>query len=137
MEIVGIGTEIVECLRIGRMIEQYGEGFLTRVFTTHEIQFCQARKKTTEYFAAYWAAKESIVKALAIPWNRNLTWTDIEIRTEASGQNEVRLAGSIRELADRAGVGKVLLSTSHCRAYATAYCARGSLVRRGVLPLAA
>jgi len=45
MEIVGIGTEIVECVRIGRMIEEHGELFLTRVFTTEEIRWCQQRKE--------------------------------------------------------------------------------------------
>jgi holo-[acyl-carrier protein] synthase len=121
MEIVGIGTEIVECLRIGRMVEQHGEVFLTRVFTSHEIQFCQARRKAKEYFAAYWAAKEAIIKSLGITWNHNLNWTDIEIHTDLPGQHEVRLAGTIRELAEQGRVGRVLLSTSHCRAYATAY----------------
>ncbi len=121
MEIVGIGTEIVECLRIGRMIEQHGEQFLQRVYTGHEIQFCQARRKTTEYFAAYWAAKEAIVKSLGIAWNRNLSWTDVEVRTDSPGQHEVRLAGTVRDLAEGAGVGRVLLSLSHCRAYATAH----------------
>src|SRR5947199_4182050 len=33
MDILGIGTDIVECLRIRRMIERHGELFLTRVFT--------------------------------------------------------------------------------------------------------
>src|SRR5689334_9413728 len=121
MEIFGIGTEIVECLRIGRMVEQHGEVFLTRVFTPHEIQFCQARRRGTEHFAALWAAKEAIIKALGIAWNRNLSWTDIEVRTDSPGQHEVRLAGTIRELAELVRVGRVLLSTSHCRAYATAY----------------
>src|SRR5215207_6760306 len=37
MEIVGVGTEIVECLRVGRMIEQHGEQFLTRIYTAREI----------------------------------------------------------------------------------------------------
>ena len=41
MDIVGIGTDIVECLRIGRMIEQHGEMFLTRVYTSREIRYCQ------------------------------------------------------------------------------------------------
>ena len=41
MEIVGIGTDIVECLRIGRMIEQHGELFLSRVYTDREIRYCQ------------------------------------------------------------------------------------------------
>ena len=81
MEIVGVGTEIVECLRIGRMVEQHGEAFLNRVFTGHEIQFCQARKRATEHFAACWAAKETVVKALGIAWSRSLSWTDIEIHT--------------------------------------------------------
>ncbi len=121
MEIIGIGTEIVECLRIGRMIEQHGEQFLTRVFTPAEIQFCQARRKSTEHFASYWVAKEAILKALGIAWDRNLNWTDIEISTEAPGRHEVRLAGTIAELAEQGHVGRVLLSTSHCRAYATAH----------------
>ena len=45
MEIVGIGTDIVECLRIGRMIEQHGELFLNRVYTEREVRYCQARKR--------------------------------------------------------------------------------------------
>lgn len=36
MDIVGIGSDIVECLRIGRMIEQHGEVFLARVYTERE-----------------------------------------------------------------------------------------------------
>ena len=42
MDIVGIGSDIVECLRIGRMIEMHGELFLTRVYTDREIRYCQA-----------------------------------------------------------------------------------------------
>ena len=39
MEIVGIGTEIVECVRIGRLLQEHGELFLTRVFTPREMRF--------------------------------------------------------------------------------------------------
>ena len=45
MEIVGIGTDIVECVRIARMIEHHGELFLTRVYTDREIRYCRARKR--------------------------------------------------------------------------------------------
>ena len=48
MEIVGIGTDIIECLRVGRMIEEHGELFLTRVYTAREILYCQARKMATD-----------------------------------------------------------------------------------------
>jgi len=121
MEILGIGTDIVECLRIGRMIEQHGELFLTRIFTSFEIQFCQARKRATEHFAARWAAKEAILKALGIRWQPTLSWTDMEVRSQRDGRSEVRLSGTVRELADTQQVGKILLSTSHCRAFAVAY----------------
>ena len=121
MEIVGIGTDIVECLRIGRMIEQHGELFLRRIFTGYEVQFCQARKRATEHFAARWAAKEAILKALGIRWKPTVGWTDMEIRNQRDGQQEVRLSAAVREAAEKLQVGKILLSTSHCRAYAIAY----------------
>jgi len=120
MEIVGIGTEIVECLRIGRMIEQHGELFLNRVFTTHEIRHCQARKRAIEKFAARWAAKEAVLRALGTSWNRGLSWTDIEVRNDR-GKASVVLTGAVKDVALKQRAGDFLLSMAHCRAYATAY----------------
>jgi holo-[acyl-carrier protein] synthase len=121
MEIVGIGTDIVECLRIGRMIEEHGELFLTRVFTEREIRYCRARKRTTEHFAGRWAAKEAILKCLGTGWKRGLCWTDLEIRNGPSGQPTVLLAGAAKDLAQTLRISDILVSISHCRAYATAY----------------
>jgi holo-[acyl-carrier protein] synthase len=121
MEIVGIGTEIVECLRIGRLIEKHGEQFLTRIYTAREIRFCQARKSPSEHFSVRWAAKESVIKCLGTTWKPGLAWTDVEIRHDTSGIPRVILRGAVKELAQRRGVGTILLSMSHCRAYATAY----------------
>src|SRR3954447_6159718 len=120
MEIVGIGTDIVECLRIGRLIEKHGEQFLMRVFTEREIRFCQARKRPLEHFAGRWAAKEAVLKCLGTSWRPGLAWTDIEIRSDAEGLPRVVLRGAVKELAQKRGVGMILLSMSHCRAYATA-----------------
>ena len=120
MEIVGIGTDIVECLRIGRMIEQHGELFLTRIYTSHEIRYCQARRRTTEQFAARWAAKEAVLKALGTSWQRGLNWTDIEIRNER-GKLAVGLSGTVKDMAQHQRVNDLLVSIAHCRAYATAY----------------
>ena len=44
MNVIGIGTDIVETLRIAQMIERHGELFLTRVYTRREIEYCSARK---------------------------------------------------------------------------------------------
>jgi holo-[acyl-carrier protein] synthase len=119
MEIVGVGTDIVECLRVGRMIEQHGELFLTRVYTEREIRFCQARKRATEHFAARWAAKEAVLKAMGAPWRRGMEWTDIEIRQEPGGVPQVILTGATRDLAQTLRIADIMLSMAHCRAYAT------------------
>jgi holo-[acyl-carrier protein] synthase len=120
MEIVGIGTDIVECLRVGRMIEQHGELFLARIYTESEIRFCQSRKRAIEHFAARWAAKEAIFKAMGIPWRRGMEWTDLEVRQEPGLAPEVLLAGATKDRAQALRIGSILLSISHCRAYATA-----------------
>lgn len=119
--ILGIGTEIVECPRIGRMIEQHGELFLWRVYTEREIRHCQTRRRTLEHFAAHWAAKEAIFKALGTGWHRGLCWTDLEIRLRGDGPPRVRVRGGVRDLVVHRGASDILLSLSHCRTYATAY----------------
>jgi holo-[acyl-carrier protein] synthase len=121
MDIVGIGTDLVECVRIGRMIEQHGELFLTRVFTDREIRYCQSRKRAVEHFAGRWAAKEAILKCLGSGWRKGMCWTDMEIRNDPSGQPRVLLCGAAKDSAQQLRISDILLSISHCRAYATAY----------------
>jgi holo-[acyl-carrier protein] synthase len=121
MEIVGIGTDIVECLRIGRMIEQHGEVFLHRVYTEREIRYCQARKRATEHFAGRWAAKEAILKCLGTGWKRGLDWTDLEVRNDPGGQPRVHVRGGAKDVMQQLHIRDILISISHCRAYATAY----------------
>lgn len=121
MQIIGIGTDIVECPRIGRMIEQHGELFLRRVYTEWEIRYCQARKRSLESFSGRWAAKEAILKAVGTGWIKGISWTDLEIRNEPGGQPRVLVRGGTSDLLRSRGVGDILISISHCRTYATAY----------------
>lgn len=121
MEILGIGSDIVECLRIGRMIERYGEMFLNRVYTPREIRYCRARRNATEHFAGRWAAKEAVVKCLGAAGRKGLSWTDLEVRSRRAGLPQLYLGGAARDRARKLGIADILLSISHCRAYATAY----------------
>jgi holo-[acyl-carrier protein] synthase len=121
MNVVGVGTEVVECLRVGRMVEQHGETFLARVYTPREIRDCQSRRRATEQFAARWAAKEAVFKSLGTPWRRGIEWTDVEVQQETGGVPCVVLTGATAEAAREAGVVTIHLSMAHCRAYATAY----------------
>jgi len=118
--IVGVGTDIVEIPRIGKMIERHGEHFLQRVYTEEEIRYCQRRKESFQHFAGRWAAKEAVMKTLGTGWTRGVGWLDIEVATKRSGQPFIIIHGSAREIADHLGIGDVLISISHCRAYAMA-----------------
>jgi holo-[acyl-carrier protein] synthase len=121
MTIIGIGTDITECLRIAQMIERHGELFITRVYTPDEIQYCQNRKQATQHFAGRWAAKEAVLKAVGTGWRRGISWRDVEIRNERGGKPVVALHGGVRDVAEELGVGQILVSISHCRSHATAY----------------
>jgi holo-[acyl-carrier protein] synthase len=121
MQIVGIGTDIVEVVRVAHMIDRHGEMFLTRVFTQGEIRYCRARRKANEHFAARFAAKEAVLKCLGTGMAKGLSWTEIEVGNEAGGQPSVKVHGATRELAQRKNVSEFLISLSHCRHYATAF----------------
>ena len=121
MEIMGIGTDITECLRIARMIERHGELFLARVFTPAELHYCQNRKQATQHFTGRWAAKEAVLKALGTGWRRGIAWRDIEVLNEPGGRPVVHVHGGAREACAKMGVTQVLVSISHCHTHATAY----------------
>jgi len=121
MNVVGIGTDIVEVLRIAQMIERHGEIFINRVYTDHEIEYCGARKAWKQHYAGRWAAKEAVLKALGTGWARGITWRDIEVQNEIGGKPHITLSGGAGEAAERIGITEVMISISHCRSHATAY----------------
>jgi len=121
MTVIGIGTDIIECLRIAKMIERHGELFLTRVYTSHEIEYCTARKASTQHYAGRFAAKEAVLKALGTGWTRGIHWRDIEVKNEMGGKPGIILGGAASELAGKLGIAEMLISISHCRTHATAY----------------
>lgn len=118
MEIVGLGNEIVECVRIRGMIGRYGESFLNRTFTTDEVRFCQSRRRVTELLACMWAAKEAVMKCLNA--TGQLHRMEIEIVPEGYGNARVILHGAARERCDEMRVSEIKLTVAHCRSYAIA-----------------
>ena len=119
-DIIGIGTDITECLRIARMIERHGELFINRVYTSEEIKYCQSRKQTTQHFAGRWAAKEAILKALGTGWRRGISWRDIEVRNEPGGKPIVAVRGGAKDVVEQLGISEIHVTISHCRSHATA-----------------
>ncbi|MCS7303781.1 MAG: holo-ACP synthase [Thermoguttaceae bacterium] len=119
-EIVGLGTEITECLRIARLIQRYGEAFLGRVFTPEEIRYCQSRRQSTEHFTARWAAKKAVLKALGLSWQPGFQWRDIELANDQDGQPMILLHGPLNQAARQMGIRQWKVALAYCRTHATA-----------------
>ena len=118
--VVGLGTDIIEIVRIGRMVERHGEAFLNRVYTEDEIRYCQRRKECFQHYAGRWAAKEAVMKTLGTGWIRGIRWREIEVVVQKSVKPEIQIHGGAREYAETLDIGEILITISHCREYATA-----------------
>ncbi|KPJ54530.1 MAG: hypothetical protein AMS16_04720 [Planctomycetes bacterium DG_58] len=118
--IIGIGVDIVAPERIAGMMERHGERFLERTFTPGEIAYCKDRKRAVEHFAARWAAKEAVAKALGTGFDRDVGWKDIEVVKEGTGAATVELHGDAKAIAGRLGVQRIHLSLSHIESLAVA-----------------
>jgi holo-[acyl-carrier protein] synthase len=119
--VIGIGTDIIECVRIAKMIEKHGELFLNRVYTRNEIAYCSCRKSTIQHYAGRWAAKEAVLKALGTGWAKGIQWTDVEVVNEIGGRPHIELGGQAKLISQQMGIREILISISHCRSYAIAY----------------
>lgn len=124
--IVGIGCDIIEVARIKRAIER-SEHFVTKLFTPAEISYCSAKADPAQSYAARFAAKEAVMKALGTGWDGKVNWLDIEIRSNELGNPFLVLSGGAKELADHKGVSNIQLSLSHEKAYALGYVLMESL----------
>jgi holo-[acyl-carrier protein] synthase len=121
LQIIGVGTDIIECLRIAQMIDRHGELFIRRVYTDHEIAYCSTKKAATQHYAGRWAAKEAVLKALGTGWVRGISWRDVEVRHKPGGAPTVALRGGAKEVLERSGITRMHISISHCRSHAIAY----------------
>jgi holo-[acyl-carrier protein] synthase len=121
MNIIGIGTDIIECERIDRMIQRHGSHFIDRVFTKREIQYCTDRKSSDQHFAGRWAAKEAVLKALGTGWISGIAWTDVEVINESSGKPQIKLHGGAKKIATEKKITEIHLSISHCKSHAIAF----------------
>jgi holo-[acyl-carrier protein] synthase len=120
-QVIGVGTDIIECLRIAQMIDRHGELFIRRVYTDHEIAYCSTKKAATQHYAGRWAAKEAVLKALGTGWVRGISWRDVEVRHKPGGAPTVALRGGAKEVLERSGITRMHISISHCRSHAIAY----------------
>ena len=118
--IYGIGTDIIEVERVEAKIRKE-QGFRELVFTPHEIAYCTQQTASYEHYAARFAAKEALLKALGTGWGQGgPNFNEIEIRSNGAGKPELHLIGRAERLYGELGIKQVLVSLSHIKATAVA-----------------
>jgi len=114
---VKIGIDLIEIERIARALERY-PGFRERCFTEAERTYCDSRANPPQHYAARFAGKEAVGKALGS--GVRFTWREIEIAGRP--KPGVTLSGKTKAWAERVGAGRIELSMSHSRELAGAVC---------------
>lgn len=109
---------MVEIRRIQSAIEK-NPRFLQKVYTEEEIRYCQRKKNPWQSFAARFAAKEAVSKAMGTGIGK-IGLTEVEVVNKPSGQPQIVLHGAAKAFAAEHGIGRVHLSLSHSEAYAIA-----------------
>ena len=112
-----LGNDIIEIERIRQAIER-SSSFVERVYTPHEIDYCESRNKGRyESFAVIYAAKEAFIKALGTGM-RHGSWQDIEIYHDELGAPLIRLQDTFKNIYETLGYTNIHVSISHCKEYA-------------------
>lgn len=120
MAILGIGLDIVELERIGRLYGRYGSRFVARFCAPGEAQ---PRHGTAliEHLGGLFAAKEAVLKALGTGWAQGLGFRQVEVVRDPSGAPAIRLHGAAAQRAEQLGALRTHLTITHERAYAAAF----------------
>jgi holo-[acyl-carrier protein] synthase len=116
--IYSTGIDLVEIDRFREGHRRFGERYLQRLFSDAEAALIRKRPLAMPAtMAGKFAAKEAVIKCLGAFIDHGVSFRDIEILNEPSGQPYVHLAEPIeRQLAGK----RILISISHERLYAVA-----------------
>ena len=118
--IFGTGVDIISISRVRDLVQKYGDRFLTRWFTPHEIAYCSGKHNPSIHYAARLAAKEAAVKALRVHWDNPMCWRDISVENTDRGVPELMVSSNVLAVSDLSKAIKVHLALSHCNEYAIA-----------------
>ncbi|MCC8190206.1 MAG: holo-ACP synthase [Planctomycetes bacterium] len=119
--ILGIGVDIVTIDRMAALRERHGDRFRNLLFLPAEAEYCLSRAKPDESFAARFAAKEAVMKALGTGWAQGVAFTGIEVVRQEDGKPAIRLHGSTAARAAALNAGVIHCSLSHSDTAAVAY----------------
>ncbi|PID99912.1 MAG: holo-ACP synthase [Thiothrix nivea] len=123
MNIIGIGTDIVEIARIERLMWGGNERFLRRILHEREYRHFQQIScgRQAAWLAKRFATKEACAKALGTGIGKHAQLTEIETRHDTLGKPYLVLHGTTQATAERLGAGSWSLSLADERTHAVAF----------------
>jgi holo-[acyl-carrier-protein] synthase len=113
--IYGLGTDIIEIERIKKTAEN--PSFLRKIFSSAELNLFHGQNYNV--LAGNFAAKEALVKALGTGF-KGCAPNEIMVLRMPSGKPYIVLDGNTRKIWEESGKGKILVTISHSKEYATA-----------------
>ena len=118
--IVGLGTDIVEVVRIKDTYDRLGDKFASRILTADEmLEFSGSQRKIT-FLAKRFCIKEAAAKALGTGIGRGVSWHHMWLEHNQQGAPKLLLRGGALERLQELGGEFVHVSVSDERDYATA-----------------
>ena len=114
-----VGVDLIEIERIERALHRYPR-FRERVFTESERSYCEGRPNPAQHYAARFAGKEAVGKALGFGVARAFAWKDVEIAGRP--KPSVRLSGRVEVWSRRVNAGPIDVSMTHSKGLAAAVC---------------
>jgi holo-[acyl-carrier protein] synthase len=114
-----VGLDVIEIERIRRALDRH-PGFRERCFTGAERAYCESRPNPAQHYAARFAGKEAVGKALGFGVARAFAWKDVEIAGRP--KPAVALTGRLEAWSRRVDAGAIDLSMTHSKGIAAAVC---------------
>ena len=118
-----VGVDLIEIERVRRALARYPR-FRGRCFTEAERAYCDSRPNPAQHYAARFAGKEAVGKALGFGVAVHFAWREVEI--VGRPKPSVRLSGRVERWAERVGAQRLDLSMTHSRDLAAAVCVSDS-----------
>lgn len=97
------------------------KGFKADIFSPAEIEYCDSKHYPAQHYAARFAAKEAVFKALGTGWRGGRKFRDIEVLRDEMGKPTIALSGKTREFHEQENFKNIQISISHIKEYAVAF----------------
>jgi holo-[acyl-carrier protein] synthase len=106
----GLGCDVVEIQRVKKILEKHGAAFKNKVYTASEQTYCDSMRFPEIHYAARFAAKEAVSKALGSGIGKSLSFLDMSIERHENGKPYVKFSeAALLQFKNP----EVLLSISH------------------------